>query len=96
MKSFLYIVAVMLFLAILRMPYGFYQILRLLAVIGFLVIAYKEFEKSGWNTWCTLGIIGVLVFNPLFPIRLSKELWQVIDPLMGIIIGVYAYQLKSK
>ena len=96
MKNFLYFVSVMLLLAILKMPYGFYQILRLLTVSGCLIIAYNEFKKDGWNNLVTIAIIGVVTMNPIFPIRLSKEWWHIIDIFMAILIGVYALRMNVK
>lgn len=96
MKQFLYIATIILLLAVIKMPYGFYQLLRLIAMTAFLIIAYREFKQSGWNTWVTLGIIGVLVFNPLVPIRFSKGMWQIIDTVTAVIVGMYAYRLPSE
>ena len=95
MKNFLYFVSAMLLLATLKMPYGFYQVLRLLTVSGCLIIAYNEFKKDGWNNWVTISIVGFITMNPIFPIRLSKEIWHFIDILMAIPIGVYAFRMKN-
>lgn len=94
MKNFLYFVSAMLLLAILRMPYGFYQVLRLLVVSGCLTIAYTEFKKDGWNNWVSVAIVGFIMMNPIFPVRLSKELWHIIDILMAILIAVYAFRIQ--
>ena len=38
--------AILLFLCVLDMAYGFYQLVRFLALIGFSILAYKSFEKK--------------------------------------------------
>jgi len=78
-----YVASVMLFLALIPWPYGYYQILRWV-VCG--VCAWSAFhavnvEKQGW-AW-TLGITAVL-FNPITPIHLPREFWILIDIGVGI------------
>ena len=72
------IAAVMLLLAFADWHYGYYQLLRLVvcavAVWG-AVLAYRA-EKRGW-TW-VMGILAV-IFNPVFPVRLEREIWSIMD-----------------
>lgn len=88
------IAALMLFGALGDWPYGYYQLMRFV-VCGISVyvsfIAYV-WEKL-WATWL-FGVIAVL-FNPLIPIHLSKEVWQPIDVLCAVIFIVIAFVLKS-
>jgi len=83
------IVAVMLFLALASWPYGYYQLLRIF-VCG--VSAYAAFLAYNcqriWATWI-FGFIAVL-FNPLIPIHLSRELWEPIDVVCGVLFIVIA------
>jgi hypothetical protein len=41
-----------------------------------------EKERHGWMG--TFAVIAVL-FNPILPIHLSRELWQPIDVISGIV-----------
>lgn len=68
----------MLLWALADNPYAYYQILRWV-VCG--VMAYSAFlafeaKKDKW-TWI-FGITAVL-FNPIAPIHLEREVWSVID-----------------
>jgi len=78
------IAAIMLLLALLPWPYGYYQLLRFV-VCGASV--YAAFMTYQWQkilaTWI-FGFIAVL-FNPIVPIHLSRELWQPIDIICGVI-----------
>lgn len=81
--------ATMLIIALARLPYGYYILLRFL-VCG--VNAYGAYSAAGrlnkaeW-AWA-FGIIAVL-FNPFIPIYLIRQVWAVID------VGVAAFLLVS-
>lgn len=88
------IAAIMLFLALARWPYGYYQLLRFV-VCG--VSAYVAFMAYNWHKiWatCLFGFIAVL-FNPLIVIHLSRELWQPVDIVCGIIFIVVVFTLDK-
>ena len=46
-----------------------------------------------WATWL-FGFIAVL-FNPLIPIHLSREIWQPIDVVCGVLFIVTAIVLNK-
>ena len=78
------IAAIMLFLALAPWPYGYYQLLRFVVCCVGAYIAYLAYIRQKiWATWL-FGFIAVL-FNPLLPIYLSRELWQPIDIICGIL-----------
>ena len=75
-------------------PYGYYQLLRFV-VCG--VSVYVAFVAYGWKKlWAAwlFGFITVL-FNPLVPIHLSRELWQPIDLVCAIVFIVIIFVLKE-
>ena len=65
------------------MPYGFYQFVRFMALIGFGVLAYKANEQ---NKNVELIIFGglALLFQPFIKIALGREIWNIIDVIVGI------------
>ena len=88
------IAAIMLLLALVDWPYGYYQILRLVVCGAGGYIAYTAYEmKKMWAVWL-FGFIAVL-FNPLFPIHLDRELWAVIDVICGILFLMVAFLIKN-
>jgi hypothetical protein len=83
------IAALMLLGALGSWPYGYYQLLRWVtcgAGIWIAVVAYSW--QKVWVTWL-FGIIAVL-FNPLVPIHLTKEIWQTIDVICAILFIIAA------
>jgi hypothetical protein len=65
--------AILLFLCVLDMAYGFYQLVRFLALIGFSILAYKSFENK--NNILVIAYIGLaILFQPIFKISLGREI----------------------
>jgi hypothetical protein len=88
------IAALMLFGALGRWPYGYYQLLRWVtcgACVWIAVIAYS-WQKI-WVTWL-FGIIAIL-FNPIVPIHLSREIWQPINIVCACVFFVLAFAIKK-
>lgn len=77
------------------LPYGYYIFLRwvIVATSSYIAWASYESEKISW-TW-VFGVIAIL-FNPIIPINLNKELWVVIDMIVAILFFVGAIAIKPK
>ena len=72
------VAALMLFGALGQWPYGYYQLLRLVVCGVSIYIAIMAYQlQKIWAVWL-FGFIGLL-FNPLIPIHLPREVWQLID-----------------
>ena len=77
------VLAVLFFLYLLDMPYGFYQFVRFIALIGFSVLAYQSFENENKNL--TIVYIGLaILFQPLIKISLGREIWNIVDVIVGV------------
>lgn len=68
----------MLLLAMGSWQYGFYQILRVVVTACAVYLAWYMFDKKqgGWGVAFTAVAI---LFNPIYPIYLQKDTWQLID-----------------
>jgi hypothetical protein len=87
--------AVLLFLCLLDMPYGFYQFVRFVAMVGFAILsylAYNEENKIELFVWIVLAIL----FQPFAKIALGRELWNVVDVVvaLGLIISLFVRRNK--
>jgi hypothetical protein len=65
------------------MPYGYFQFVRLASLVIFTILAYQSFEN---NKQMELIIyVGLaLLFQPFFKISLGRELWNIVDVIVGI------------
>lgn len=83
MKQVCLILAALLLLCLAPMPYGYFQLVRFVAMVVFGVMAYRFWgdKKLG------LAIVFIslaLLFQPFFKIALGRTLWNVIDVLVAI------------
>lgn len=74
-------------------PYGYYQFLRwiIMAVGGYLTFLAYNSERKIW-VWI-FGLI-TLLFNPIIPFYLSKDVWQFIDVIVAIIFLISIFKIK--
>jgi hypothetical protein len=75
--------AILLLLCLLDMPYGFYQLVRFASLIGFGILAYSASEKESKTEMIIYGGLALL-FQPFFKIALGREIWNIVDVIVGI------------
>jgi uncharacterized membrane protein len=96
-KTPIIVTVVMLFLALLDLPIGYYTLLRIVVcgVAIYLAFIAKEIKKIHW-VWI-MGFIGIL-FNPFIPIHMDKEIWNFVDIIAGFtfIIALLVFIGKKK
>ena len=61
------ILAILLFICLLKMPYGYYELVRYLALVGFAFLAFRAYEKGNKNEVFVYIALAIL-FQPLFKI----------------------------
>jgi hypothetical protein len=67
------------------MPYGYYQFVRFLALIGFSILAYLNYIKNNQIMVVVFGILALL-FQPFFKIFLGRDLWNILDVIVGLFL----------
>ena len=77
------VLAILMFLCLLDLPYGFYQFVRFVALIGFGILAYKANEQNHKTEMIIYGGLALL-FQPFFKIALGREMWNIVDVIVGI------------
>lgn len=90
----IYIIVFALFLGAAPLPYGYYTILRIM-VTGFFiwaaVLTYQQKEQI--LPW--VFVVLAITFNPIIKVYLSKELWAVIDILVGIFVITISSRIRE-
>jgi len=75
---------IFLFLAILGgWPYGLYTLLRLVVCGTTAYLSWLAYE-SGKQPWLWIFGFIALIFNPLIPLHLGRDLWVVVDLLVVV------------
>ena len=89
--------SILFFLCLLDMPYGYFQLVRFIALVGFSILAYNAFEL-GYNRELIFYICLAILFQPLIKIALGRHLWNIIDVVVGIglIISIFIQPSNNK
>lgn len=93
------VLSFLLFICLFDMPYGYYQFVRFLAFVIFLLLAYWAYDKR--NLFETIIYICLaLLFQPFLKIALGRQIWNIIDVIVGIylVISIFIniYGVKKK
>ena len=88
--------AVLLLVALGRNAYDFYTIMRWIVCGVCAYGAFSEFDRKQ-TVWAWTFVIMAVAFNPIAPVRLSRETWAPIDVLAaGILIASVFASRKAK
>ena len=77
------ILAILFFLCLADMPYGFYQFVRFAGLLGFAILAYQA-HKQGRQTEMIIYAGLALLFQPFFKIAFGRQMWNIVDVVVGI------------
>jgi hypothetical protein len=87
------ILALLLFLCLADLSYGYYQFVRFIAAGFFTYAAYYE-NENGKNELAIIFVILALLFQPFFKVALGRELWNIVDVIVAV--GLIGYCVKKK
>ncbi len=82
-KTIKIVLAILFFLCLANLPYGYYQFVRFAALIGFSILAFQAKEK-GRQGEMKIYILLALLFQPIFKIAIGRHLWNMVDIIVGI------------
>ena len=71
-------------------PYGFYQLLRIVVTATAVYVVFQVVNRRQVWPWIMGGI--AILFNPIFPIHLTREEWQPIDFAVAVIFVIALVQ----
>jgi len=75
----------LLFWALADHAYAYFAVLRFVvcATAAYCAVLANSRKDEQW-TWL-FGAIAIL-YNPIFPIHLNRQIWSVIDPVVGVLM----------
>lgn len=95
MKIFKSILAILLLLCLLDLPYGYYQLVRILAMMTFSYLAFTTYKNDGINFYFVTFLFLAILFQPLIKISLGRLIWNVVDIIAAIFL-LYTVFLDKK
>lgn len=86
--------AILLFVALGKHSYSYYVYLRFIicGVSIYGIYFSRKLQNINW-AW-TFGIVAVL-FNPIVPIHLNRDLWAIIDVAVAVIFLFSINRLRN-
>lgn len=77
------------------MPYGYYQLVRIIALIGFGILANDAKNQNEQNEMI-LHIGLAILFQPFYKIPLGRSQWNIVDVVVGLGLLLSIWFDKSK
>ena len=90
------VVAVLLLVCLLKMPYGYYQLVRFVAAVAFAFLSYDYFKRKSEGIGFVFAALALL-FQPFVKVTLGRTMWNIVDVLVAaglIILVVIAFKKK--
>jgi hypothetical protein len=75
--------AVLFIMCLFDMPYGYFQFVRIVGLIGFAILAYQANQQGRQTAMIIYGGFALL-FQPFFKIALGRQIWNIVDVVIGI------------
>lgn len=89
------VICILFFGCLFKMPYNYYQMTRIVAMITFFLLAYNEYVNKR-NYWAIIWLISAIVINPVFKVSLNKKSWNILDVMWIFLIIVNFLELMYK
>ena len=90
------ILAILLFVCLADMPYGYYELVRFLALAAFGYLAFEARNKN--QNIVIVYILLALLFQPFFKLSLGRTIWNFVDVIVasGLLYSLISEQIISK
>ena len=75
----------MMLLCLAPMPYGYFQLVRFVAMIVFGLMAYRYYQNQKMVATWVFGALALL-FQPIYKIALGRVVWNVVDVIVAIFL----------
>jgi len=92
--TFIYFVAVLLFVGVLPLPDSYYAMLRLVACASFGFVAFVSYDRQEKNLPWFYGFLAI-IFNPIVEFQFRKEVWVLVDIVAAVLLVANKEKIKS-
>lgn len=90
------ILIILILIGILNQPYSYYEFLRVIVFIISIILALHALRNSNKTGFEYLYIAMAILYNPIFPVYLSKDTWVIFNVLTIIPLGISLALDKSE
>ena len=89
--------AILLLICLFDLPYGYYQFIRYIALVGFAILGYYEYERK--NIPVVIVFVGlVMLFQPIAKVPLGRLVWNIVDLVvaLGLVVSMFVHKQMKK
>jgi hypothetical protein len=79
------VLAIILLLCVFKIPYGYYELVRFISLIGFGYLSFISYKKGNQNEMIVYVFLALL-FQPFIKVALGKDIWNIIDVIVSIVL----------
>lgn len=94
-KGLLIIMAVLLLVCLAPMPYGYYQLVRFIAMVSFAYLAYDYYKLNKVGVSYAFVALALL-FQPFLKVALGRTVWNVVDVIVAAFLMVLLLADKKR
>ena len=87
MKILLIIMVALLLVCLVPMPYGYYQLVRFIAMAVFAYLAYEYYKVNRVGV-CYIFVALALLFQPFFKVALVRTVCNIVDVIEAAFLMV--------
>jgi hypothetical protein len=84
--------AAILLMCLLKMPYSYYQFVRVAAFLGFTALSCMWDRK---HLFASLFAACAVLFNPLFPIHMGRMAWNIVDAGISLFLIITVIKMTT-
>ena len=88
--------SIIFLLCLFALPYGYYQTVRFIGMLGFALLAYYSYDDNK-KVEVIIYIVLALLFQPFLKVALGRTIWNVVDVIVsaGLIVSVFLNSKKA-
>ena len=84
--------SILLLLCLLDMPYGYYQLIRMLGMIIFGILAINV-QKTN-QRWFVFWLTSAILINPFIKVSLGRLIWNFVDVIWAVSLLISLKKIK--
>ncbi len=90
------ILAILFLLCLAKMLYSYYQAVRFIGMLGFILLAYFSNQQNN-KIEVIVYISLALLFQPFIKVALGRTVWNIVDVIVsaGLIISLFIKPKKA-
>ena len=88
--------SIIFLLCLLQLPYGYYQAVRFIGMLGFALLAYYSYQQNQ-KAASIIFIALALLFQPFIKVAFGRTVWNMVDVIVstGLIISIFLEPKKT-